>query len=124
VASTANIEYWSAVTRATGGFVAPALPGFVVPALDQVGTMLRARYLITFPTPARLPTPVSVRVDTGHATLTADTVVTAATGDNSGHRSRSAFPGRDAVLLLTIVLGMFALLGGAALVAQIRRSRA
>jgi hypothetical protein len=75
VSTATDADYWWTVARATGGFRAPALAGSVVPALDQVDTVLRARYLVSIPTPARLPASVSVRVDTGQVVLTADAVV-------------------------------------------------
>src|SRR5207248_4704154 len=64
VSTTADTRYWSDVTRVTGGFLAPAGPVPVTPAFDQVATLLRARYLLTMPTPDPLPALVSVRIDT------------------------------------------------------------
>jgi hypothetical protein len=75
VVGTAGDAYWSDAAPATGGFFAPAGQPVVVPALDQVESTLRGRYLVRFPTPAALPAQVSVRVDTGDLTLTADAVV-------------------------------------------------
>jgi hypothetical protein len=69
--------YWATAAAATGGFFAPAGNPVVIPALDQVETTLRGRYLVQFPTPSRLPAHVSVRVDTGDLALTADAVVSA-----------------------------------------------
>lgn len=80
VTTAPHTSYWPRITRATGGLVAPALNDFVTPALDQVGTMLRARYLVSVPEPASLPAPVSLRVDTDQMTLTDDAIVTAAVG--------------------------------------------
>jgi hypothetical protein len=85
----------------------------VTPALDQVGTMLRARYLVTIPTPARLPAPVSLRVDTGHMTLTDDAVVTAPAGPDRSEsvtrflaRSGLVVPVSVAVAILAVVFGV------------------
>jgi hypothetical protein len=78
VVSTApGTTYWSTVAQATGGFLAPAKVSSVAPALDQVDAMLRARYLLNIPTPARLPAQVSVRIDMGPLILSGDAVVPA-----------------------------------------------
>jgi len=56
VVGTANADtYWARAAAATGGFFAPAGNPVVVPALDQVETILRGRYLVQFPTPSTLP---------------------------------------------------------------------
>src|SRR5436305_1602106 len=55
VSTATDSGYWSGVTRPTGGFLAPAVTSAVTPALDQVATSLRARYLVSFPAPARPP---------------------------------------------------------------------
>jgi hypothetical protein len=100
VTTAADTTYWSRLTHDTGGFTAPATAGSVVPALDQVSTVLRSRYLVSIPTPGKLPAPVSVRVDTGPAMLTGATVVPAtAVGD----RSQRASAGRGGLLLPAIV---------------------
>ena len=78
--------YWSGVSRSTGGFFAPTSVPVVVPALDQVATTLRGRYRVTFPTPQELPARLSIRVNAGDLTLTADTVV----GPNGGFPSPPA----------------------------------
>jgi von Willebrand factor type A domain len=75
VGTAGGDPYWSAAAAATGGFFAPAGDPVVIPALDQVETTLRGRYLVQFPTPPRLPARVSVRVDTGDLTLTGDPIV-------------------------------------------------
>jgi hypothetical protein len=76
VAGTADGDaYWAPAAAATGGFFAPAGVPVVVPALDQVETTLRGRYLVQFPTPPRLPAQVSVRVNAGDLNLTGDQVV-------------------------------------------------
>jgi hypothetical protein len=77
VVGTADSTYWADAARATGGFFAPAGTPVVVPALDQVETTLRGRYLVQFPTPSALPARVSVQIDTGSLTLTGDAVVPA-----------------------------------------------
>ena len=61
VVGTADSTYWADAARATGGFFAPAGTPVVVPALDQVETTLRGRYLVQFPTPA--PSGAGVRTD-------------------------------------------------------------
>ena len=70
-------SYWAEAAAATGGFFAPAGEPAVVPALDQVETTLRDRYLVVFPSPPKLPARVAVRVDTGDLTLTGETTVAA-----------------------------------------------
>jgi hypothetical protein len=99
VGSVADSPYWSDATRVTGGFFAPAGTPVVVPALDQVATSLRGRYLVQFPTPRALPARVSVRIDTGNLVLTGDVVIPA---DSAGDgRQGSRF--RIEVALATIV---------------------
>jgi hypothetical protein len=80
VGTTADSAYWSRTSLATGGFFAPARTPVVVPALDQVATTLRNRYLVTFPTPPGRPAWASVRIDAGNLTLTGDAVIRAGTG--------------------------------------------
>jgi hypothetical protein len=76
VASTSpDTQYWSTAARATGGFLAPAGPSAVVPALDQIATMLRTRYLVRFPTPDQRPSHAFVRVDLPDVAMAADVVV-------------------------------------------------
>ena len=69
--------YWAPTAGATGGFFAPAGDPVVVPALDQVSTVLSSRHLIEVPTPPTLPARMSVRVDTGDLTLTGDALLPA-----------------------------------------------
>jgi hypothetical protein len=75
VGTTDANRFWTDTAAATGGFFAPAGDPVVVPALDQVQTTLRSRYLIRFPTPAELPANVGVRVDAGDLTLTGTAIV-------------------------------------------------
>jgi hypothetical protein len=86
ITTAADTQYWSRATRATGGVLAPALPSTVERAFDQVAIALRARYLLTIPTPTRLPAQVSVQVDTGAETLAADAVIPALRGSGSDGR--------------------------------------
>jgi hypothetical protein len=106
VATTADTSpYWSAAAEATGGFFAPAGHPVVVPALDQVETTLRGRYLVRFPTPARRGAAVPLRVTTPGLTLTADVRL-----PDSGPRTAPDHHGRrSAIALLTtgaVVLGL------------------
>jgi hypothetical protein len=103
VSTTADTRYWSDVTHATGGFLAPAGPAPVTPAFDQVATLLRARYLLTMPTPDPLPALVSVRVDAGQVTLTADAVVPAPVAVPRPGRS-FLVRNRDILLVLALLL--------------------
>ncbi|MEV4351655.1 hypothetical protein AB0J83_44930 [Actinoplanes sp. NPDC049596] len=111
VATTArDSPYWTAATEATGGFFAPAGQPVVVPALDQIATTLRGRYLVRFPTPDRA---VPLRVTTPDLALTAE--VSPSDPDTSG------FPlGR-----LLIATGTLGLLVAGALIfwARARRQR-
>jgi hypothetical protein len=85
VASTApDTQYWSTVARATGGFLAPAGPSAVVPALDQIATVLRTRYLVTFPTPDQRPSRAFVRVDLPDVVMAAEVVVPGTNGSVDG----------------------------------------
>ncbi|WP_157437368.1 hypothetical protein [Actinoplanes subtropicus] len=77
VGTAAASGFWSDAAAATGGFFAPASEPVVVPALDQVESTLRDRYLVCFATPPKLPATVNVRIDTGDLTLTGDAVVPA-----------------------------------------------
>jgi len=111
VSTTADTRYWSDVTHATGGFLAPAGPATVTPAFDQVATLLRARYLLTMPTPDPLPALASVRIETREMTLTADAVVPAPVASKPARsyleRNRASLL-TLAVLLLVAVLTLVA----------------
>jgi hypothetical protein len=123
VSTTADTGYWTQVTRATGGFLAPAQPSVLVPAMDQVAVQLRNRYLITFPAPDRLPAPVSVRIDTPAGRLTADTVVPVAPSPVQEPASEGAVAqSRGMHLFLPLALTVLALGVGAALVLARRRA--
>ncbi|WP_203733956.1 hypothetical protein [Paractinoplanes durhamensis] len=63
-------DYWSAAAASTGGFFAPAAEPVVVPALDQVESTLRDRYLVRFLTPDILPATVTVTVGPGAGEIT------------------------------------------------------
>ena len=82
VGTAAASGFWSGAAAATGGFFAPAGEPVVVPALDQVESTLRDRYLVCFATPPKLPSTVSLRVDTGDLTLTGEAVVPALGGND------------------------------------------
>ncbi len=78
-------RYWSRVTAATGGVLAPAAPSAAVGAFGDVAAALRARYVLSFPAPGPLPARVSVRVRTAEATLIADALVPAGTAAGAAH---------------------------------------
>jgi hypothetical protein len=114
VVGTADTNtYWADAAMATGGFFAPAGNPVVVPALDQVQTTLRGRYLVQFRTPAPLPARVPVRVDTGDLTLTGDVVVPApppaSASEGSGLRTGLLWGAIAAVVLAILVAGVFLL---------------
>jgi len=84
VGTAAASGFWSEAAAATGGFFAPASEPVVVPALDQVESTLRDRYLVCFATPPKLPATVNVRIDTGDLTLTGEAVVPSPVGGQGG----------------------------------------
>ncbi|NMO55974.1 hypothetical protein HH310_32930 [Actinoplanes sp. TBRC 11911] len=110
--SDAN-RFWTDTAAATGGFFAPAGNPVVVPALDQVQTTLRGRYLIRFRTPPSLPADVNVRVESPDLTLTGNAVVT---GSDAGGGDRWVIVAWAAGITVIVVVAV-------ALVAAGRRSR-
>lgn len=112
VGTAQDSAYWSSTARATGGFFAPVGTPVVVPALDQVATTLRSRYLVSFPTPARLPARVSVRIGAGDVALTGEAVIRAdgsSGADARPSRPASGLPaGSGRVLLAGCVLVLIA----------------
>ena len=123
VVATADANpYWADAATATGGFFAPAGNPVVIPALDQVETTLRGRYLVQFPTPPNLPAPVSVRIDTGDLSLAGDAIVAAPVSAAAPARPAGSGPRMwIAVLLGLAVLGLVA---AAAVTVLVRRRRA
>jgi hypothetical protein len=65
----AGSGFWSAVAAGTGGVAVRAAPTDVVAAFDRVAEALQRRYLLTIPTPDRLPAAVVVQTDAGDASL-------------------------------------------------------
>jgi hypothetical protein len=123
VVSTADDSaYWADAARTTGGFFAPAGTPVVVPALDQVETTLRGRYLVQFPTPETLPARVSVRVATGALTLTGDAIVRADSAGVPGRQQRPASGPWVAIALATIA-GCLIVLVAAAVIFRSRTAR-
>jgi hypothetical protein len=112
VSTATDTRYWSDATRPTGGFLAPAGTSTVVPALDQVATTLRNRYLVTFPAPAQLPTLASVRVDLPDVSMSADVLVPAKAADTrtDGRRGFGDSTLVKATLWAAAVVGVLALL--------------
>ncbi len=109
-------SYWARATAPTGGFFAPAGSPVVVPALDQVQTQLKGRYLVQFATPPALPATVSVQVQTGDLTFTGDVAVPGAdpapapaassAADDRGSGLRTGLlAGAIAVVLLALIAG-------------------
>jgi hypothetical protein len=122
VGSADDSAYWAEAARSTGGFFAPAGTPVVVPALDQVETTLRGRYLVQFPTPTSLPARVSVRIDAGALTLTGDAIVTTDGAGAAGGRRR---PASDVSvnIALTMIAGCLLVLVAAALIVRRRAAR-
>jgi hypothetical protein len=121
VVGTAGDAYWADAANATGGFFAPAGNPVVIPALDQVETTLKGRYLVRFPTPPALPARVSVRVGTGDLTLTGDALV-ARTPMPATPSARGGPGPRTAVLLGLAAAGLAALVIAIVLLLRRRRS--
>lgn len=69
----AGSGFWSTVAAGTGGVAVRAAPAEVVAGFDRVASALQRRYLLTIPTPDRLPAPVVVQ--TGDASLVGQTTV-------------------------------------------------
>jgi hypothetical protein len=119
VVGTAGDPYWASAAAATGGFFAPAGDPVVIPALDQVETTLRGRYLVRFPTPPTLPARVSVRVGTGDLTLAGDALV-AMTAVPAAPSADDTSPARTARLLALAAIGVAVV---AAAIVFVRRRR-
>lgn len=115
VGTAAAGEFWSEAAAATGGFFSPAGEPVVVPALDQVESTLRDRYLVCFATPPSLPATVAVKVDTGDLTLTGNAVVPAP----GGHREATG----PSTILGTILLAAAAATVLAIVVLLVGRTR-
>ncbi|GIF26420.1 hypothetical protein Ate02nite_91500 [Paractinoplanes tereljensis] len=111
VGTAAAGDYWSAAATATGGFFAPVGEPVVVPALDQVESTLRDRYLVRFPTPDALPARASITV----GTLTAETILPAPGNANRGR------PFARTLLIALALAGTAALV--IVLIARTRRPR-
>ena len=121
VSSADGSPYWPDAARSTGGFLAPVGTPVVIPALDQVTTTLRGRYLVQFPTPPALPVRASVRIDTGKLVLTGDVVIPPAGG--SGQALRPATGLRVLVALAAVAGCLLVLVIALLLVRRRRRAR-
>jgi hypothetical protein len=120
VATTADASpYWTSAAEATGGFFAPAGHPVVVPALDQVTTTLRGRYLAQFPTPTDRPATVHLAVTTPDLNLAADVTLPAPTARPQASHSN----GPLIAVLSALAVILVALLVAAALIARSRRRR-
>ncbi len=105
VAAADASSFWTSATEPTGGFFAPAGRPVVAPALDQVQTTLGGRYLVRFPTPARRPAVVPLRVTTPDLALAADVTVPAPAVVRSPGRPYPAML-LAAVVVAVLVLGV------------------
>jgi hypothetical protein len=120
VGTAAACSFWSDAAAASGGLFAPASEPVVVPALDQVESTLRGRYLVCFATPPTLPATVGVRIDTGDLTLTGEAVVPSPGGGQGGGGPVS----RTIIGSMLVATGLAALLAiGILLLARARRPR-
>jgi hypothetical protein len=127
VVGTADTSsYWAQATAPTGGFFAPAGNPVVVPALDQVQTQLRGRYLVQFATPSALPATVSVTVNAGGVTFGGDVAVPVADPAPAGSTPSGAAAAdtgsglRTALLWGAIAVVLLALVAGAVVVLRRR----
>jgi hypothetical protein len=100
VGTAAAGDYWSAAAAATGGFFSPAGEPVVVPALDQVESTLRDRYLVRFSTPKQLPAKVTLAV----GPLTAETVLPGTHRDRPFVRTLLLAVGAAALVAAAVVL--------------------
>jgi hypothetical protein len=122
VVGTAGADpYWADAAAATGGFFSPAGSPVVVPALDQVQTTLRGRYLVQFPTPPTLPGLVTVRVKAGTLTLTGDALIPAPPAAPA--QPARARPGWWWIALPVALIAVLAAIAMVAVVPLRRRSR-
>jgi hypothetical protein len=105
VSTAAHNTYWSRVTTATGGVLVAPQASDMISAFETLLDPLRTRYLLTFPTPERLPASVSVRVDTAAGTVSADaSVVGGSTADGRAGTGnpRLPIPALSAALVLLL----------------------
>jgi von Willebrand factor type A domain len=109
ITTAPDTRYWTRVTSATGGLVVSD-PGTLT-AFDLVDTTLRNRYLVSFPVPAQLPAQVTVRVDTGQGTLTANGLVPA--GEATAPQPSTPASGRSFWPLLLAFVALLATGAGA-----------
>jgi hypothetical protein len=121
VGAAGGSPYWDDAARQTGGFFAPIGTPAVVPALDQVDTTLRGRYLVQFPTPSPLPARVQVRVDAPDLTLIGETVIREDTVPAS---AASKWPSTWVIVIAAALLAALLILVAAALVLRRRPSPA
>ncbi|HEY6748003.1 MAG TPA: hypothetical protein VI357_20095 [Mycobacteriales bacterium] len=94
VATGDDQGYWSAATAATGGVLVSARDGGSLKPFDEVATLLRERFVLTFPRPGPLPADVRVAVTVGTETTEASAVVPAdaATRAPAGSAGSSGSP--------------------------------
>ena len=121
VGTAADTRYWSTVAEGTGGFLAPAGAPTVAPALDQVATMLRSRYVVTFPAPSGHPARASVRVSFQGIVMAGDVTVPAAQ-DDGGLVARIQTLWARAALWVVLALVSLVLLLAVTLVVALRPS--
>ncbi len=113
VSNAADSSYWSQVTAATGGLLVAPQASDPIRASESLLDRLRARYLLTFPTPQQLPARVSVRVDTTAGAARADAFVPReATPDRPGD------PGSPGLLLPALSAAALVLFAAAGLRAR------
>jgi hypothetical protein len=122
VGTARDSAYWTDAARQTGGFFAPVGAAAAVPALDQVDTALRGRYLVQFATPSALPARAQVRVDAPELTLTGETVIAEDAEASAGAGTASPWPGTRAIVIAAVILAGLLTLVAAALVLR-RRPR-
>jgi hypothetical protein len=116
VSTSPDTGYWREVANATGGLLVAAQRASVIAAFDQVADVLRSRYLVTFPSPERLPARVTVQAGVGGETLTADAIIPTAEPAAAPRSERS-----NTLWLVALGAGVLTIVAGAATLAVARR---
>jgi hypothetical protein len=105
VSTATDPAYWSQATAGTGGALVVTRPAGAIGAFDTIANLLRTRYQLTFAMPQPAPTSVTIAVDAGGATQTAQaelpsvTAAAAPPTDSRSHRLRWTLIAAIAVLV-------------------------
>jgi hypothetical protein len=118
VGTAADSAFWTAAAGQTGGFFAPVATAAALPALDQVDTTLRGRYLVQFATPSGLPARAQVRVDAPELAMTGQAVIP--DDATPARAAANPWPGTTVVVIAAVVLAALLILIAVALVLRRR----